>query len=1366
MRLIRARDLFRPAALGGLVLAAVFGSQRVEAQEASFDRRASMGLEGATPGDAQLQAIAELQNELGGSLLATFDDLTGVTRTLMHPLGKLTAPATGAPTEIAVSFVRSHLDLLGLEEGDLRELEVCDVVPSRVTGATHVHLCQRLLGIPVLNAQLQVNVAADGSITGVSNSFVPSLDTLLRAADASAEVDERRIAGADDRGGIAAGIEAPDAVVAAARHLGVSLRRRPLAQESPRGTRRSVSIRADELSRELVAAELVWLPVGRGLRLAYRVQVHTLDGRHVFAMAVDATGGSDPSDPSRVLTRFDMVSDAQYRVYPRPVESPNHSTPLPPTDARVLVVDPADSIASPLGWQNTGTQTFTILRGNNVHAYDDKNADNVPPTSQPSCTSSSCSFSINLAADPTTYTAASLTNAFYWTNLVHDIQYRYGFDEAAGNFQVNNFGRGGAANDALLAEVQDGGGENNANMFTPADGSRPRMQMYLWTLTTPRADGGLDAGVIVHEYGHGISNRLVGGPSNVLCLTNSQQPGEGLSDWWALAYTARAGDTGAMPRGIGTYVLGEPTDGDGIRTQRYSTDPAVNTHTYESIAGKAIPHGVGEVWAQAAWEVYWALVDRYGFDSNLANASGGAGNQRMMLYVNEGLKATACNPTFTDVRDGILQAAMSLHGGEDVCHLWRAFAAFGLGVNAVSGGPSSTSPTNGFDIPAACDPGPRMISPPPGSTLTGTDVTFQWDSNGVPATDYELLIGSSAGQNDIYQSGSLGTSLSVTVTGLPADGRTLYLRLRFLAGGTWDFKDFTYRAAVRPPAMVAPPPGSTLGGADATFEWIANGTPSLAYWIYVGTTFGGNQLHDSGSLGPNTLSHSVTGLPRDGRTLYVRLYWLVTNGGWQFADYTYTANNTPLPQMVSPSPGSTLSGADVVFSWSDNGAAVELWRLTAGSTQGGEQYFASAPLTTLSVLATGLPRNGTTVHVRLHFQIAGAWSFRDFTYTAATATPEIYSPVPGTTLPGATVTFQWRSNGAPIGEWWLYLGSSIGARDILDTGSVGASTSRTVSGLPTDGRTIHARLWYRQTGMSWFSVDFAYVAATVGTPGTPTVTSPTPGSTLPGASATFVWTANGAPVSQWWVHLGTTSGASNIFDSGNLGSTTTLTVTNLPTDGNPVYLKLWYLLSGTWQSTVFQYATSNASPTIQSPAPGSTFSGTNVTFTWQAPEGQAVAEYQLYLGTAAGASDLYNSGSLGLATFVTVNGLPTDGRTIYARLFYRVGTLWRFSNHAFTAANLPNPTITSPMPGSVLPGPTATFEWAPYPGAEPVTEWWLYVGSTPGAWNYLDSGSLGLNRSRVVSTLPVNGSTVHVRLWYKIFGRWEFTDFQYTAFLP
>src|SRR6185295_17344196 len=170
---------------------------------------------------------------------------------------------------------------------------------------------------------------------------------------------------------------------------------------------------------------------------------------------------------------------------------------------------------------------------------------------------------LSLAGAPSTYTPAALANLFYWSNVVHDVQLRYGFDSAAGNFQANTYGTGGLGNDEVQAEAQDGGGTNNANFATPPDGQRPRMQMFLFDTANPSRDGDLDPGVIVHEYGHGISNRLVGGPSHVSCLTNKQQPGEGLSDWWALAYTHEPGDQGTDPRGMGTYVRNQPATGPG-----------------------------------------------------------------------------------------------------------------------------------------------------------------------------------------------------------------------------------------------------------------------------------------------------------------------------------------------------------------------------------------------------------------------------------------------------------------------------------------------------------------------------------------------------------------------------------------------------------------------------------------------------------------------------------------------------------------------------------------------------------------------------------------------------------------------------------
>ncbi|HEY0430767.1 MAG TPA: M36 family metallopeptidase, partial [Pyrinomonadaceae bacterium] len=97
---------------------------------------------------------------------------------------------------------------------------------------------------------------------------------------------------------------------------------------------------------------------------------------------------------------------------------------------------------------------------------------------------------------------------FYYTNLLHDYLYGIGFTEATWNFQQDNFGLGGAGQDALSAQVQDGSGTDNANMGTPNDGSPPRMQMFLFTESTfRRADGDFDFDVVGHEFYHGVSNR-------------------------------------------------------------------------------------------------------------------------------------------------------------------------------------------------------------------------------------------------------------------------------------------------------------------------------------------------------------------------------------------------------------------------------------------------------------------------------------------------------------------------------------------------------------------------------------------------------------------------------------------------------------------------------------------------------------------------------------------------------------------------------------------------------------------------------------------------------------------------------------------
>ncbi len=207
-------------------------------------------------------------------------------------------------------------------------------------------------------------------------------------------------------------------------------------------------------------------------------------------------------------------------------------------------------------------------------------------------------------------------------------------------------------------------------------------------ITGPNSlDGDLDNGIIAHEYGHGISNRMVGGPSNTSCLSNAEQPGEGISDLMSLFVTAKKGDVGTKRRGVGTWVQREDTTGVGIRRYPYSTDMTTNPLTYADVALNTEIHATGEVFTAAVWEVYWAMADKYGFSSDLYN--GTAGNNEAIHLFFQSMKLVPCSPGFLDFRDAMLAADEIRNAGANQCLIWTAFAKRGMGFYADQGSTAS-----------------------------------------------------------------------------------------------------------------------------------------------------------------------------------------------------------------------------------------------------------------------------------------------------------------------------------------------------------------------------------------------------------------------------------------------------------------------------------------------------------------------------------------------------------------------------------------------------------------------------------------------------------------------------------------------------
>jgi extracellular elastinolytic metalloproteinase len=220
------------------------------------------------------------------------------------------------------------------------------------------------------------------------------------------------------------------------------------------------------------------------------------------------------------------------------------------------------------------------------------------------------------------------------------------------------------------------------------------------TTTTPELDGDLDNGIMFHEYGHGITHRLTGNGSS--CMNNAERGDEGWSDWYALVGTQKPGDNANTARSIGTYVVNEAPTGAGLRQFPYSYNMTVDPHTYadvESSGGEV--HTIGEVWCSALWDMYWLMINKYGYDPDIYTGTGG--NNKSMQLVIDGLKMQVCSPGFLDSRDAILKADSISNSAANSCLIWSAFARRGMGFSAIQGSSANTNDqTAAFDLPTTC----------------------------------------------------------------------------------------------------------------------------------------------------------------------------------------------------------------------------------------------------------------------------------------------------------------------------------------------------------------------------------------------------------------------------------------------------------------------------------------------------------------------------------------------------------------------------------------------------------------------------------------------------------------------------------------
>ena len=824
---------------------------------------------------------------------------------LLALVGPAAASASADAADVAKAHVRANSASFGVTSADVAELGVTSAYRSSHSGVTHVNVNQRYESLEVFGAHATVNVANGGVVFAGG-----SLERGLQVASDSVRLG------------------ATDAVEAAAEALdldepeGLRVLRASLA-----GAHETV-LSDGGISEAPIPARLGWQPTKDGLRLAWQVEIDDASDVNYWNATVDARTGAllevqdltiedeyeelaatlvrkGDSPGSSVYPAPDARSDApvndgsSYRVFEITKESPNDGP-------RTLVQNPADGASSPYGWHDTnGVEgaEFTTTRGNNAHAYLDQDSNNVPDFGQDVDGGSSLTFDFeaDLTEHAQHYRNAVVTNLFYWNNIVHDVTYRYGFDEVSGNFQAKNY-RGGptAGNgegDYVRAEAADGGGTNNANFNTGAS----RMQMFLWpgaqlgaqnqivvgettvqagwarfgppavnagvagplavaanngcnasdypaatgfvaitvnvttgtgscsnvartataqaagasaviiastsgtgtgagpvltgaqtaapvgipavsvTLESGNAlralagetaivrkapshpgirDGDFESGIIIHEYGHGVSTRLTGGP-NVSCLGGNEQAGEGWSDYLAISMLLDPRvDDPEGPRGMGPYALFQASrQGNGIRPRPYSRNMSIQPFTYDSIktggwlpnaAGTAgtslaLPHGIGHGWAATLWDITWDLIDKHGFNPNVYGAWGTGGNNRAIQYVMDGLKLQGCNPTLLTSARAVIAAANVLGGGStgevagDACTVYAGFARRGFGYSAVAGTTSRDDNTEAFDTHPDCRRGFLAPVSPTYGTLTtvvaGDTVPLKFTGAGLSGLD-------------------------------------------------------------------------------------------------------------------------------------------------------------------------------------------------------------------------------------------------------------------------------------------------------------------------------------------------------------------------------------------------------------------------------------------------------------------------------------------------------------------------------------------------------------------------------------------------------------------------------------------------------
>lgn len=728
----------------------------------NVDRRAA---DAAPVPAAQRSARRTLDRSLGTTGEVRTDRASGGIARVGRTDALLTDASPRTPEQVVLGYVREQRAAFGLSKRDMTNLRLVarSVGPD---GITHLRYNQVLDGVLAFDSGVSGHVTRDGRLISVTGAPVPNAELPSSAPPLSA--------------GASLG-HARTAV----RSAGLP----PRTTDVQSGPSRKTTFASGE------QAVLRWSATADGPRLAWSVIADGEDD-HRYDVLIDAENGA-------MLRRQDLTSHlGQARYFP---SDPNTNPREPGTGL------PPAAITMPPAWYDDDAGG-TRLWGQFARTYLDPSSQDPAPGSEqvaPQIPSSNASSSNPdwLYAQSTTFLGAmpcppsgctwnstlpisASTNAFQAATNAHVLASRFhdhlraapiGFDEASGNFQRTNPPGQGLGNDYVRVEVNDGEGLNNANMSTPPDGSAPRMQMYLWDYDFD-VNGSDDAAIVYHEYGHGLSHRLVVNASGASTLNTFQAAmmGEAISDFYALDLLVHEGHLTDGPT-VGDLKMGTYTSGPlGIRAKPIDcpVDPAGTTvacndtfntpvnggytfgdiaNTYNFQGPDFTPHNGGEVWAETLWQIRQAV----GRDTALALFTGG-----MRMVVD--------SPSMLDMRDAILQQAVAMRSHPDAAdpvytQLWAIFSDRGMGRDASAD--DHLQPDEDFTAPSGLIARTPTVSDPyPGGDNDGViepgeTVAVQLPVTGIGLVDLPGVTGT------LHNAGGPALTLRRSSTAWPMLGR-------------------------------------------------------------------------------------------------------------------------------------------------------------------------------------------------------------------------------------------------------------------------------------------------------------------------------------------------------------------------------------------------------------------------------------------------------------------------------------------------------------------------------------------------------------------------------------------------------------------